>query len=64
MLFGLSSLPTRRLWGPLPEGMGSGPVRKNAAQGDTGRTDGYLLPVLVAQIMVGLYMVGLFKNVF
>ncbi|MFR1476660.1 MAG: hypothetical protein ACLSB9_13550 [Hydrogeniiclostridium mannosilyticum] len=44
--------------------MGSGPVRKNAAQGDTGRTDGYLLPVLVAQIMVGLYMVGLFKNVF
>ena len=39
-------------------------MRKNAAQGGTGRTGVGLLPVLVAQIMVGVYMVGLFKNVF
>ena len=46
------------------DGQGCCPVRKNAAPGGTGRTGGCLLPVLVAQIMVGVYMVGLFKNVF
>ena len=39
-------------------------MRKNAAQGGTGRTGGCLLPVLVAQIMVCVYVVGLFENVF
>ena len=33
MLFGLSSLPTRRLWGPLPEGMG-----RDAAHAEERRT--------------------------
>ena len=46
------------------DGQGCCPVRKNAARRGTGRTGGCLLPVLVAQIMVCVYMVGLFENVF
>ena len=50
MLFGLSSLPTRRLWGPLPEGMGRGTLpgaeeRRTGRHGANGRvfTNGFEL---------------------